>query len=193
MPQIPDATTRVSALRLWPGVLIVALVALNAPSGGPLVPVTITDTPTQGASPTAEAEETTPTADATEAETQSAAQGISDFATPTLRATDPPTLTPVPVTDAPAATDTPQPTDMPTETHTPTVTPTVTNTPTATLPPQGIQGEVDLLELLNNAQSLPFNPEMFAPVEGGWRIMPRPAAAHAPARKSSARLRAGPA
>lgn len=79
----------------------------------------------------------------------------------------PPTETPVP----PTATPTPV-----TPTMTPTVTPTLTATPTpipptwTPLPPQGVQGRQDLLVLLAETTNLPYNPELFAPIEGGWRM-----------------------
>jgi hypothetical protein len=38
------------------------------------------------------------------------------------------------------------------------------------LPPEGVQGEQDLLALLNRTPNLPYNPELFAPVENGWRM-----------------------
>lgn len=79
------------------------------------------------------------------------------LATPTLIVATPapdqptwtPTLSPTPtLTVTPSVTPTLTPTATPTLTPTSTATPTPTNTPTATLPPQGLQGAQDVLNLL---------------------------------------------
>jgi serine/threonine protein kinase len=85
--------------------------------------------------------------------------------------TDTPTATQVPPTATP--TDTPMPTNTPTVTLTPSATATPTDTPTPTLPPQGLQGQQDLLALLESERAeLNFNPSLFAPGEDGdyWRM-----------------------
>jgi serine/threonine protein kinase len=159
--------------------IVVVLIALNAPEGGTIVPVTITDTPIPDTSATADASGTTPTAAVTEsgAQGQTVAQGMTEFATPTLRATEPQptaTETPVPLTSTPAPTNTPLPTHTPTDTHTPTATSTPSSTPTPTLPPQGIQGRQDLLALFQrmDAAAYPWTREQFSRGADGtfWRL-----------------------
>jgi serine/threonine protein kinase len=83
------------------------------------------------------------------------------------------TATPTPVTP----TNTPiTPTNTPTATWTPSITPSPTVTPTnppatpTPLPPQGLQGQQDLLALFSSVEDVPFNPELFSPIEGGWRM-----------------------
>jgi len=90
----------------------------------------------------------------------------------TLTSTD----TPLPPSATPTNTPVPTATNTPTETPipSPTLTPTITLTPTLTpLPPQGVQGEQDLLALLAEATNLPFNADLFAPsdkADEGWRM-----------------------
>ncbi|MEO1290825.1 MAG: hypothetical protein AAFV93_24060 [Chloroflexota bacterium] len=80
-------------------------------------------------------------------------------------------------------TSTPTPTETETSTPTPTIptnTPTATLTPTLTstspppsstpLPEGGVRGEADLLALFNRAAELPFNPQTFFAVEGGYQL-----------------------
>lgn len=153
------------------GVVIVALIAINAPGGGSPVSVTITSTPTNGPTSSADATETglavaaiTEEADAT----QATAQTITDFNTPTPRPTTAPataTLTEAAVTEPPAATSTATATHTATDVPPPSATPTASPTPTATLPPQGIQGRQELLPLLESmdADTLPWGAEVFAP------------------------------
>lgn len=86
---------------------------------------------------------------------------ITPSSTPTI-----PTQTPTPSL-TPTETLTPTITNTPTLTYTPSITPSPTLTP---LPPEGVQGEQDLLELLNRTPNLPYNPEIFTPVEGEWRL-----------------------
>lgn len=96
--------------------------------------------------------------------------------------------TPIPTlahsaTPTPSLTPTPEP---PTATPTPSVTPSTTPSPTASftpsleapsptptftaLPPEGLQGQQDLIALLSNAPNLPYSPQVFTPVEGGLRL-----------------------
>jgi serine/threonine protein kinase len=101
------------------------------------------------------------------------------FDTPTSRAPTVTSLPPlVPTTPAPSITPLP-PTNTPTATatYTPSITPTPTNTPTATLPPQGLQGEQNVLALLNTlpADSLPWEADQFSLVTDNddnqyWRL-----------------------
>ena len=55
-----------------------------------------------------------------------------------------------------------------------TNTPTPTNTPTATLPPQGLQGEQDVLSLLQRLPALPWDANVFSLVsaidQSYWRL-----------------------
>ncbi len=109
---------------------------------------------------------------------------VEDFATPTIRPTATPTEaitdTPAPPTETltpsttPTATITPTPTATATatETLTPSNTPTPSDTPTPTLPPQGLQGQQDLLALFNSLGEKPWPLEQFAPELGGasWRL-----------------------
>jgi hypothetical protein len=182
--ETPRRTARIPRIALLGGLVgialvIVVLVAVNAPTVGPSVPVTITDTPTEGASQTGEPDAATSTAAATEADaqTQSVAQGLTEFATPTLRVTDPPATTiptdlPIVATDTPSPTNTDVPTDTPTATFTPSVTPTATSSPTATLPPQGVQGRQDLLSLFRQINTPPWSAEQFSLGTDGtfWRL-----------------------
>jgi serine/threonine protein kinase len=91
--------------------------------------------------------------------------------TPTPRPTTPiPSNTPTPMTPTVTSTFTMVPSNTPTITLTPSATATpmpATNTP---LPPQGIQGTVDLLALFSQTSDLPFNPEFFTPIENGYRL-----------------------
>jgi hypothetical protein len=130
--------------------------------------------------------ESTETSEATEisteesiADTSPVAPTLPVFDTPTPRAA---TNTPLP----PAATRTPAPsitplpptnTFTPTWTYTPSITPTPTNTPTATLPPQGLQGEHNVLSLLSRlpTDALPWDSEQFSLVTDNdgnqyWRL-----------------------
>ncbi|MFN8375511.1 MAG: hypothetical protein U0694_21875 [Anaerolineae bacterium] len=86
---------------------------------------------------------------------------------PAISATPTPTRTELP----PTATDTP------TLTYTPSITPTPSSTPTATLPAQGLQGEQNVLTLLNSlpADVLPWDAEQFGLVTDNdgsqyWRL-----------------------
>jgi hypothetical protein len=78
-----------------------------------------------------------------------------------------PTETDIPATDTPAASDTPDATSSATATVTETPAP-----PTLTpLPEGGVVGQQDMLRVLNQADELPFNPEIFLPLEdGGFRL-----------------------
>lgn len=106
-------------------------------------------------------------------------EATEESATPTAPPTATATPSPAPSatpTEAAEDTATPTPTDEPTPTvtATPSDTPTPTITPTATLPPQGIQGTQNLLDLLAglDADSFEWTTEQFAPASGtnGWRM-----------------------
>ncbi len=93
--------------------------------------------------------------------------------TATATFTNTPSVTPTLPTETPTPTLTPTETLTPTITNTPTLTytPSITPSPTLTpLPPQGVQGEQDLLVLLNRTANLPYNPDIFAPADEGWRL-----------------------
>jgi serine/threonine protein kinase len=93
--------------------------------------------------------------------------------TTTATPTNTPSLTPTLPTETPTPTLTPTETLTPTITNTPTLTytPSITPSPTLTpLPPQGVQGEQDVLALLNRTANLPYNPDIFAPADEGWRL-----------------------
>ncbi|MBI5667579.1 MAG: hypothetical protein HZC41_06190 [Chloroflexi bacterium] len=102
-----------------------------------------------------------------------------DLITPTLRPSQPvPEL--LATLPAPTTTWTPSPTSTPTLTYTPsatytaTSTPTATNTPTATLPPQGLQGQQDVLALLERLPDYPWSADDFSLVQtigsAYWRL-----------------------
>lgn len=171
-------------------VLILGLLAfVNRPTGdGPSVAVTISATPNARAT-TAVAlaalteEDDLPTE--TPAGTQEAEPtGVTalpavPFATNTLiapTAIPTNTETPLPPSITPTETAVPTNTVPPTETPVPSETPIPTETLSPTpspLPPQGVQGEQDLLALLATADDLPFNPDLFsreANPEEGWRM-----------------------
>lgn len=74
-------------------------------------------------------------------------------------------------TETPSATPSPTvPTDTPTATYTPSITPTTPPPSTTPLPEGGLHGRQDLLALFNRSPNLPFNSEIFFPVEGGYRF-----------------------
>ena len=118
------------------------------------------------------------------AEAAAATEEVTEEPTPD----QPPSPTSLPVlatvaprdTSTPTQTFTPEPsaTATETETYTPSPTATATSTPTATatatstLPPQGMQGEQNLLTLLNSATELPWNLEAFSPAAENtyWRL-----------------------
>jgi hypothetical protein len=156
--------------------IVIILIAVNAPrEAGINVPVTITDTPTidPDASPSVEAVAAGSTITVTGS--AAAASTLDDFATPTIRATDPPvnpTDTPVPTTPTDADTATLQPSATFTPTPTASDTPTATPTPTATLPPAGLQGRQDLFALFQRLDAYPWNAEQFSLGTDGtfWRM-----------------------
>jgi hypothetical protein len=156
--------------------IVVILIMVNAPATpGAGVAVTITDTPTAdpNASPTSAS--VAAVVDQTAEATEESASPLSDFATPTLRASDAPvtpTDTPVPVTATPADTATLPPSATFTPTPTASDTPTATPTPTPTLPPAGLQGRQDLLSLFQQLDSYPWNTEQFSIGTDGsfWRL-----------------------
>ena len=104
-----------------------------------------------------------------------------DFQTPTLaftatrsereialEFTDTPTDTPP--TNTPTPTETPTSTNTPTETLTPSITPTSPPSTATPLPAGGLRGQQDLISLLNRTADLPYNPETFTPIQGGYRL-----------------------
>ena len=152
-------------------VVILVLIIVNAPGDNIGIAVTITDVPPTDSTSPAVAANITDTPDtaqpeATQSDTSTAAL-VGDFDTPTVIPTDSPvtaSATPITPTSPPTGTNTPEPT--PTATNTPTITPTATatDTPTATLPPAGLQGRQDLLELIQRVDSdaAPWEPEHFS-------------------------------
>lgn len=164
---------------------------LNPPDASTIagIQLTITDTPTPDltatlntsqsqtpASPQVPSDTPAPTTDP-RLVTPTLLPGAA-FNTPTLpptRLTDTPTFTPTHTSTAtPTETFTPTHTVTPSNTPTPTATFTPSNTPTATLPPQGLQGPQDVLDLLRRVSLLPWPTEHFSLVntlEGAsWRL-----------------------
>ena len=143
------------ALTTLGGLLVVATIALSALAL--LNSASTEPTPTQIAGATTQ--EPVPTLIPT----------LAHSPTPSPSST--PTLTP---TSAPSAT--PSNTPTPTATFTPSRTPSVTPTtppPTPTpLPPEGLQGQQDLIALIADAPDLAISPQVFSPLEegGGYRL-----------------------
>lgn len=151
------------------GGLVALVLSSRPPDEGFGFAVVISETPTVES--TAEAEAVT-VAEATASPQQTAPTPITlpaggDFSTPTLPPTPAitaaasdtpsptiPTDTPTPTAVPPTATETA--TSTPTITLTPSDTPTPTATPTATLPPQGLRGPQNLLNLFDYTTSLPW-------------------------------------
>ncbi len=76
-------------------------------------------------------------------------------------------------TEPPQPTDLPEPTatDQPTATAPPTQTPLPSSTPTPALPPEGLRGAQNLLELYGSSLASPFwNEERFSSQDGTWRL-----------------------
>jgi hypothetical protein len=163
-------------------VLAVAVNALNRREVTPPVAVTITNTPTVDLSATqsqlAAASVTALEPTRTVIPAQITPTLLSDVlftATIVPTNTSQPTLPPPPI-----GTQTPPPSSTPTPTYTPSITPTPTSTftptptPTATLPPQGLQGEQDVLTLFDRLPRLPWNPNYFSKVAAidlvYWRL-----------------------
>ena len=76
-------------------------------------------------------------------------------------------------TEPPQPTDLPEPTatDLPTATAPPTQTPLPSSTPTPALPPEGLRGAQNLLELYSSSLAAPFwNEERFSSQDGTWRL-----------------------
>lgn len=156
------------------GALIVAFIGFNILNGGapPEIEVTISPTPN----------DETETAIALAAMVNEPTRVITVAPAPTDTHTPMPTDTVVVAsptsiiptatdTNTPTATATPTvPTDTPTATYTPSITPTTpppTNTP---LPEGGLRGRQDLLALFNRTPNLPFNPDVFFPIDGAFRL-----------------------
>jgi len=159
------------------GVLIVGVMVIAVLSNTvntPEIAVTISATPNENVvSMVGETTETSLSA-LTSASEESTAQPVLtevEFATPTpVTPTLTPTASSTPLPATPTITRTPTPTATATITLTPTETPTLPP-PTATpLPPEGLQGSQDLLELFRQTLDLPFNPEVFTPLETGYRL-----------------------
>lgn len=180
------AAPPIRAPRLLLAVVVVAVVVgvlgvafLASQNATPDIRVTISPTPQ------AQANAATPSQEAILAETNSlageatatpappSATAQAHFDTPTPRT---PTLAPTQATLTPSHTPTLAPTFTPTITLTPSITPTLTATatvppPTPTpLPPEGLQGTQDLLDLFRRSNNLPFNQEVFTPIENGYRL-----------------------
>ncbi len=159
---------------------LIASGALNQQSGGPDIAVTITDTPTTNLTQTAMAgaANATGAANALPTNTLDPARVTptlppddSAFITPTILPTGLPGPTELPrPTASPSMTNTPEPTATASNTPTDTATFTPTNTPTPTLPPQGLQGEQDLLAMLNRVSDYPWDAEQFSPGGDFWRL-----------------------
>lgn len=166
-------------------VVLLAIAALGSALSqrtGPEIAVTITDTPTPNLTGTQSAGATssfTPLAETVDAANAAATLPAGDLITPTLLPTSLPILPPT-VEAANLPTATPTLTNTPTLTYTPSITPTPTNTstptntPTATLPPQGLQGDQDLLALFNQLTTFPWKSEEFSLVTAidtsYWRL-----------------------
>ena len=74
-------------------------------------------------------------------------------------------------TSAPAATDAPAPTNIPTDIPTLVNTVAPTAIPTADLPPEGLRGSQDLLDLYRSARTAPFwNQDRFSLLGNSWRL-----------------------
>ena len=74
-------------------------------------------------------------------------------------------------TQQPTATDLPAPTEIPTEIPTLASTIAPTPQPTAILPPDGLKGPQNLLDLYNNAQAAPFWDATYLSTQNGsWRL-----------------------
>jgi hypothetical protein len=172
--------------------IVVALVgnALNSANTPTPVKVTITDTPTLNLTTTQAAllaESLTNTFTPAPIDTLDPNRVTPtlplNFITPSLLPSvtglniEPPPLLTLP-TNTPS--NTPPPTFTPTSTNTPSITPTPTptatptSTATATLPPQGLQGDQDVLGLLKRLPALPWDSSQFSLVtaidQSYWRL-----------------------
>jgi serine/threonine protein kinase len=155
-------------------VLIVGLIGLNIlnSSTPPEIALTISPTPhesTQTAIAAVVLEESTAiiTVTSVPAATHTEIPSPSKISpSPTVLPTE--TYTPT-LTQTPSPTPT-VPTHTPTATDTASITPT-TPPPTATpLPEGGLRGRQDLLALFNRTLNLPFNPDIFFPIDGAYRL-----------------------
>ncbi len=160
------------------GVLLIGMAAFVATGGG----ATPTPTPTNDNGLTITAEMQIALAETQTGEAVLLVTPPTDTPTPTetrpqvvntiaLRGSETSTFTRTP-SITPTFTDTltltPSSTAPPTNTRLPTHTPTPTNTPTATLPPQGLQGQQDLLPIAAEIA----NPELYTLGQDGtyWRM-----------------------
>lgn len=171
---------RFSPLMLLLGVTVIAGVGLlvvlaltNGNNEQGAIDVTISPTPEE-----VTAQET----DATPVETSVEVAAVDD--TPTLEVTDVVTVAPTQNTAAVVPTDEPAPTlthtSTVTQTEAPTLQPTATMTVTSTftpepptptpLPPEGVTGQVDILPLLEDTDEVFYNPNLFIPLDSGWRM-----------------------
>jgi hypothetical protein len=162
--------------------IVVAIAGIFRPTPEGSVAVTITDTPTINQTQTASvlAANSTGTANAQPTNTLDPARVTptlppqeGEFITPTVLPTPLPVLgvtEPPRATSTPTITTTPEPTDTATNTPTFTATFTPTATPTATLPPQGLQGEQNLLAVLNRMTEYPWDSEEFSSAGNFWRL-----------------------
>ncbi len=175
---------------------IIALVVSNQ-SGTPVVQLTITSTATVDSSATAAAIAAASASDTPVQPTRTpiTPTTAAPTALPLVEATSTllpsvtslPSLPPPPlasetptVTPLPSLTQTPSITPTPTLTQTPSITPTPSNTFTPTpsftptLPPQGLQGEQDVLALLDRLTTTPWSADQFSKVQAiestYWRL-----------------------
>lgn len=190
---IPRRTLFGGAAALIALVLVFGAISILGGNGDdtPSVALTITDTPTVDVTgtavalaavlteeatdeptsepttevPTTRSPSNTPTEDVTETD----AVAVLPAETIEPSETSTPTNTPITPTATPTQTDTATATDTPTVTDTPTITPTPSYTP---LPPEGLQGQQELLDIFSIEPELPFNPEVFTLGEDGtfWRL-----------------------
>jgi hypothetical protein len=167
------------------GVVLLALIGfamLN--NGGGEIDVTLTDAPLVDTTATAAAlavaitEEVTEESSPLPTNTARPTTAVPTvFNTPTLapsatneRAITIPTDTRTPTT-APTNTPTPlTPSATPTPTYTPSITPTPVPPTRTPLPEGGLTGRQDLIPLFIRTANLPFNPEIFARNELGYRF-----------------------
>jgi serine/threonine protein kinase len=152
---------------------IVGLAFVASQNNAPEVRVTISPTPQAQANAVTPSQEVALAEESTDTPAPPSATAQARFDTPTPRT---PTLTPTQATPTPSDTPTQAPTLTPTITLTPSITPTLTETatlppPTPTpLPPEGLQGTQDLLDLFRRSPDLPFNQDVFTPIENGYRL-----------------------
>jgi serine/threonine protein kinase len=147
------------------------LAALNQPGAAVVLTITATllsapdATPSEGVSVAVMANTDAP------AEPTEAASPTAAVATRTRVPATPTPTTPAPTTPAPSPTPT---TPAASPTSTATAAPSATDTPTVpsatSLPAEGVTGVVDVLSTVSQSQNANFDPEVFIPIEGGYRM-----------------------